>query len=51
MIRYFEECEIYYNRTQMQQYHQVNCGALCLQFLLEIVDKMQIHNFFRLIQT
>lgn len=51
LIKYFGKCEIFYNHAQMQQYHQVNCGALCLQFLFEIVDKMQAHNFFQIIQS
>ncbi len=32
--RYFKKCNIYYNYNRYQSYNSVNCGHLCLKFLL-----------------
>lgn len=32
--RYFKKCKIYYNYSRYQTFNSVNCGHLCLQFLL-----------------
>ena len=33
LIRYFENCEVHYNIDKNQNFDQVICGHLCLEFL------------------
>jgi hypothetical protein len=33
MLRYFGNCDIYYNYKRRQSFDSVVCGHLCLQFL------------------
>lgn len=33
LVRYLGNCKIFYNNDQFQNYSQINCGHLCLQFL------------------
>lgn len=33
LLKYFNNCQIYYNYTRHQEFNTVNCGHLCLNFL------------------
>ena len=36
LIRYFGECELYYNYKRKQSFDSVICGHLCLEFLSNV---------------
>ena len=38
-IKYFSKCHIYYNHESKQKINAVNCGHLCLKFLLGMMKK------------
>lgn len=38
LMRYFDNCEVYYNYRRVQNFDSVVCGHLCLKFLCSDVQ-------------
>lgn len=39
LMRYFKNCNVYYNYTRYQRFNAVNCGHLCLEYLMTFWNK------------
>lgn len=43
LVKYFGQCDVYYNYVKYQNYDTVNCGHLCLEFLNNFWNKYSIN--------
>lgn len=39
IMYYFNNCNVFYNYTRYQSFNTVNCGHLCLEYLLNFWNK------------
>lgn len=39
LVRYLKKCNIFYNYNRYQNFDTVNCGHLCLEFLINFWNK------------